>query len=121
VPPAAPPPAAAPPPQLHVIGPATAGPAIVADALQEVQRFSGAALKCSDVTAVNASAMPAHWQPSDANFRLGPAGTRYERWDVTLCGRVEPFLLGFWNEPAGPAYQVGHPFPAEHASIPAPQ
>ncbi|MEA3036859.1 MAG: hypothetical protein QOH04_2636 [Sphingomonadales bacterium] len=122
---AAPPPASAPmlPPsaapsarpsvQLHVTGPTTADPKIVGDALQEVQHFAGGhILNCSDVTAVAATPMPRRWVPSDPNFRLGPPGARYERWDVTLCGRVEPFLLVFWKEKSGPAFNVGHPFPA---------
>jgi hypothetical protein len=106
-------PAVAPlPPQLHVTGPTTADPKIVGDALQEVQHFSGGnPLKCSDVTAVAATPMPVGWQPSDPNFRLGPPGARYERWDVTLCGRIEPFLVVFWKEASGPSFTVAHPFP----------
>jgi hypothetical protein len=110
------PPAAPLPATLRVTGPTTADPKIVGDALQDVQHFSGGnPLKCSDLTAVAATPMPVGWQPSDPNFRLGPSGARYERWDVTLCGRVEPFLLVFWKDPTGPAYSVGHPFPAEPA------
>ncbi|MEA2998657.1 MAG: hypothetical protein QOK17_490 [Sphingomonadales bacterium] len=106
-------PTAAPPVHLHVTGPTTADPKIVGDALQEVQHFTGGnILKCSDITAVAATPMPAGWVPGDPNFRLGPRGARYERWDVTLCGRVEPFLLVFWKEKSGPAFNVGHPFPA---------
>jgi hypothetical protein len=110
------PPAAPLPATLHVSGPTTADPKIVGDALQEVQHFAaGNLLKCSDVTAVAATPMPRGWVPSDANFRLGPRGARYERWDVTMCGKVEPFLLVFWKEKTGPAYTVGHPFPKERA------
>jgi hypothetical protein len=108
-------PAAAPAP-LHVTGPTTADPKIVGDALGEVQSYSaGTILKCGDVTAVAATPMPVGWVPSDPNFRLGPPGARYERWDVTMCGRVEPFLVVFWNDKTGPAYTVGHPFPKEPA------
>ena len=121
---AAPPPASAPllppsaapatPSPLHVTGPTTADPKIVGDALGEVQSFAGGnVLKCSDVTAVAATPMPVGWVPADPNFRLGPAGSRYERWDVTMCGRVEPFLLVFWKAKTGPAYTVGHPFPKD--------
>jgi hypothetical protein len=109
-------PAAPPPVQIHVTGPTTADPKIVGDALLEVQHFTGGnILKCSDITAVAATPMPRRWRPSDPNFRLGPPGARYERWDVTLCGRVEPFLLVFWKEKTGPAFNVGHPFPKEPA------
>ncbi|MEA3061469.1 MAG: hypothetical protein QOJ94_1250 [Sphingomonadales bacterium] len=109
-------PTAAPSAPLHVTGPTTADPKIVGDALQEVQHFAGGhILNCSDVTAVAATPMPRRWVPSDPNFRLGPRGARYERWDVTMCGKVEPFLLVFWKDKSGPAYTVGHPFPKEPA------
>jgi hypothetical protein len=110
----APPPAAPLPIDLRVTGPTTGDPTILRDALQEVQHFSGGhILNCSDVTAVAATPMPVGWVPSDPNFRLGPPGARYERWDVILCGKVEPFLLVFWKDPTGPAYSVGHPFPTD--------
>jgi hypothetical protein len=106
-------PAAPLPATLHVTGPTKADPKIVGDALREVQAFSGGnLLKCSDITAVAATPMPRGWVPSDPNFRLGPPGARYERWDVTLCGKVEPFLLVFWKEKSRPMFNVGHPFPA---------
>jgi hypothetical protein len=111
--PAAQPPAAAP---LHVTGPTTGDPKVLNDALQEVQHFAGGhILNCSDVTAVAATPMPKGWVPADPNFRLGPTGARYERWDVTMCGKVEPFLLVFWKDKTGPAYTVGHPFPKDPA------
>jgi hypothetical protein len=110
-------PAAPPSAQLHVTGHTTGDPKILGDALQEVQHFAGGhILNCSDVTAVAAKPMPRGWVPSDPNFRLGPRGARYERWDVTLCGKVEPFLLVFWKDKTGPAYTVGHPFPKEPAA-----
>jgi hypothetical protein len=110
------PPAAPLPATLHVTGHTTGDPKVIGDALQEVQHFAGGhILNCSDVTAVAATPMPRGWVPSDPNFRLGPRGARYERWDVTLCGRVEPFLLVFWKEKTGPAFNVGHPFPKEPA------
>ncbi|HEY0414030.1 MAG TPA: hypothetical protein VGD66_12910 [Allosphingosinicella sp.] len=109
-PPAAPPPPA---PRVKVTGRTIATPSLVPDVIEEVRHFSTLALKCDQVTAARASALPRSWTPADPNFRIGPRGTRYERWDVTLCGRAEPFLLGFWNDPkAGPQFQVGHPFPA---------
>jgi hypothetical protein len=115
-PPVIAPPAAPLPTGLHVTGPTTGDPKILGDALGEVQHFAaGHILNCSDITAVAATPMPVGWQPSEPNFRLGPPGARYERWDVTLCGRVEPFLLVFWTDRTGPAYTVGHPFPKEPA------
>ncbi|MEA3038760.1 MAG: hypothetical protein QOE79_1273 [Sphingomonadales bacterium] len=110
-------PAAAPSAPLHVTGRTTGDPKIIGDALGEVQHFAGGhILNCGDVSAVAATPMPRGWVPSDPNFRLGPRGARYERWDVTMCGKVEPFLLVFWKDKSGPAYTVGHPFPKEPAA-----
>ncbi|MEO7177736.1 MAG: hypothetical protein ABIW83_02735 [Allosphingosinicella sp.] len=94
----------------------TAAPnkAIAQAALQEARTFAGRApMKCSDVGGAEASLMPKGWVPSDPNFRIGPKGARYERWEIQACGRSEPFLVVFWkDQKAGPQYQVAHPFPA---------
>ena len=100
--------------QVHVTGTTTADPALIRDAASEIQRFSAAALKCDQLSAVKASVQPAGWQPADANYRIGPAGTRYERWEASLCGRTEVFLVGFWAAAeGGTLFQVGYPFPKE--------
>lgn len=83
-------------------------------ALNEAGAFaSGTALKCSDRGAVVASLMPKRWVPADPNFRLGPKGARYERWDIELCGKNVPFLVVFWKKKGRPDFQVAHPFPAD--------
>ncbi len=91
-------------------------------ALNEARGFaSGQSLKCGEMGGAKASLMPKGWVPADPNFRIGPKGARYERWDVRLCGRDVPFLVVFWKDrKAGPQYQVGHPFPAEPAKKPKP-
>jgi hypothetical protein len=82
-------------------------------ALQEAGGFAARSLKCSDMGGAVASLMPKGWVPADPNFRIGPKGARYERWEIQACGRSEPFLVVFWKDrKAGPQYQVGHPFPA---------
>jgi hypothetical protein len=93
--------------------------ALLHDAIQEVLRFSAMALHCDKLTAVQASMLAESWSPREPNFRIGPPGTRYERWWVTLCGRMEPFLVGFWRESGGGAqFQVAYPFPADLPAAP---
>jgi len=95
--------------------------AVIRDAVQEILYFAPRGLKCDTLTGVEASLLPESWTPADPNFRIGPPGTRYERWDVSLCGRVERFLLGFWTAPdGGTLFQVGYPLPAD-APTPLPR
>ena len=82
-------------------------------ALSEAGRFArGTALKCSEMGPVEASLMPKGWVPADPNFRIGPKGARYERWDIKLCGKEVPFLVVFFKVKGKADFQVAHPFPA---------
>ena len=114
-------PAAATAQQVPLTGRTTADAAQIRGAMQEIVRFSGHHLKCSKVDTVEATILAEGWQPADPNFRIGPPGTRYERWGAAQCGRVEPFLVGFWVETgAGGQFQVAHPYPAEPGTRPKP-
>ncbi len=95
---------------------------IAQSALNEAGGFaSGESLKCSEMAGADARLMPKGWVPADPNFRIGPKGARYERWELETCGRSEPFLVVFWKDKkAGPQYQVAHPFPADPAKPPKP-
>lgn len=118
--PAPAPPAQPPAVEIDFTGRTTADPKLLWDAMQEVIRFSGGhALKCNSVTAVKASIQPEGWQPADPNYRVALPGTRYERWEVAQCGRIEPFLIAFWPGAGGKMeYSVAYPFPKEPAARP---
>jgi hypothetical protein len=99
--------------QVRVTGESTADATLIRDAVQQILRIGAGALECHELTAVEASVLPDDWRPADPKYRLGPPGTRYERWEATLCGRAVPFLIGFWDAPeGGTMFQVGYPFPA---------
>jgi hypothetical protein len=87
-------------------------PEIAQAALQEAGGFALRSLKCGEVGSAKASLMPKGWVPADPNFRIGPKGARYERWELQACGRSEPFLVVFWKHKGRPDFQVAHPFPA---------
>ena len=91
-------------------------PALRSGALGEVSYFAGRTLNCGAASEVNVSVRPPGWVPADPNFRIGPAGSVYERWDVTLCGRVVPFLVVFWREASGQQFAVGHPYPGDEGA-----
>ncbi|HEX8307521.1 MAG TPA: hypothetical protein VF645_03785 [Allosphingosinicella sp.] len=100
--------------KLGITGRTRAPDAVVAHAaLNEAKAFAaGTALKCGEVGGAEASLMPKGWVPADPNFRLGPKGARYERWEIKLCGRNVPFLVVFWKVKGKADFQVAHPFPA---------
>ena len=104
-------------PPIRFIGQSTGeSPGVRDQAFGEVQRFAGQSLRCpSAPEEIRVTVHPAGWVPADPNFRIGPAGSIYERWDVTMCGRVEPFLIVFWREGTRSEFQVGHPYPAPPA------
>lgn len=82
-------------------------------ALNEAGGFAtGNALKCGEMGGAEASLMPKGWVPADPNFRIGPKGARYERWEIKLCGKNVPFLVVFWKRKGRTDFQVAHPFPA---------
>jgi hypothetical protein len=89
-------------------------------ALGEAGVFAARSLNCSDMRGARASVMPKGWVPADPNFRLGPKGARYERWDIKLCGRDVPFLVVFWTKKGRSDFQVAHPFPADPVKPPKP-
>jgi hypothetical protein len=84
-------------------------------ALNEARGFAARPpMNCGEVGGAKASLMPKSWVPADPNFRIGPKGARYERWEIQACGKAEPFLVVFWKDrKAGPQVQVGHPFPVD--------
>ena len=87
--------------------------AVAQAALNEARGFArGTALKCGEIRGARASLMPKGWAPADPNFRIGPKGARYERWDIGLCGKEVPFLVVFWKAKGKADFQVAHPFPA---------
>ncbi|HEX8450335.1 MAG TPA: hypothetical protein VF652_12155 [Allosphingosinicella sp.] len=87
--------------------------AVARAALNEAGGFArGTALKCGEMGGAQASLMPKGWVPADPNFRIGPKGARYERWDIKLCGKDVPFLVVFWKAKGKADFQVAHPFPA---------
>ena len=105
-------PAAPAQPQIVITGETLANGPLAWDAMQEVVRFSNHHLKCAMPTKVDAQVMPEGWLPRRLEFRIGPPGARYERWNVHMCARVEPFLIAFWTPPGKtePEFAVGHPF-----------
>ena len=105
--------------QVHFTGDTSADAAVIRDALQNVLRVTAVSEHCSTMSAVQSSLLPQNYRPP-RGYDAAPATAHYERWDVTLCGRVVPFLLGFWT-PAegGTMFQIGYPYPTDEAAAAA--
>lgn len=99
--------------QVHFTGTTTVDAAVIHDALQNILRVAAVSEHCSMMTAVQSSLLPQGYRPPHG-YEVAAAGAHYERWNVTLCGRVVPFLLGFWTPPeGGTMFQVSYPYPAD--------
>lgn len=104
--------------QVHFTGDTTVDEVVIRDALQTIARVAAARENCGTMSDVEASLLPADYRPPEG-YAVAPAGGHYELWNVTLCGRVVPFLLGFWTPPeGGTMFQIGYPYPAAAASDP---
>ena len=102
--------------QIRFTGETSVDAVVIRDALQNVLRVAAVSEHCNAMSAVESSLLPHDYRPPQA-YDAAPAGARYERWNVTLCGRVVPFLLGFWTPPeGGTMFQVGYPYPADDSA-----
>ena len=96
--------------QVRFTGHTTVDAVVIRDSLQQVAQVAAGRERCTELTAVEARVLPADYRPPDPG--PAPADARYERWDVTLCGRIVPFLLGFWHpSEGGTMFRITHPFP----------
>jgi hypothetical protein len=99
--------------QVHFTGTTSVDNIVIRDALQNIALVA-ASRGCTQITAVEARLLPADYRPTDADQHGDRPGLRYERWDVTLCGAVLPFLLAFWQPPeGGTMFQITLPYPAD--------
>ena len=99
--------------QVHFTGTTTVDQVVIRDTLQNIAQVA-AARGCSQLTAVDATVLPASYRAPDADQRGDRPGLHYERWDVTLCGSTIPHLVGFWPAAdGGTMFQITLPYPAD--------
>jgi hypothetical protein len=95
-------------------GKTTAGPALIDDALRNVLLIAQARLNCTNVELVESEILPSDFRPAGVTTPEGSTNAAYERWNITLCGKMEPFLLAFWEvRDHGTLFGVTYPFPAQ--------
>jgi hypothetical protein len=95
-------------------GTTTVDMTVAKDALRVVQQIGSAKLDCGVIQSVEVEVLPSTYAPSNTDNYAGSAKETYERWTVTLCGKTEPFLLGFWPaSDGGVMFHVGYPFPPD--------
>jgi hypothetical protein len=99
--------------QVHFTGTTSVDQVVIHDTLQNILQLA-AGQGCNQLTAVVATLLPADYHPADYRDHGERPHLRYERWDVTLCGGVMPFLLGFWHAAdGGTMFQIVLPYPAD--------
>jgi hypothetical protein len=98
--------------QFHFTGETTASPVLIHDAMQNVAMYGRAALRCTDITAVESRVLPASYVPGNPQYRIGTGTVVREAWNVTLCGKQVRFLLTFWPDGSGGTmFGIGYPYP----------
>ncbi len=95
-------------------GTTTVDMAVAKDALKQVQLVGLGKFDCGVIEGVEAEILPDNYRPDMNHEFVQGAKEVHERWIVSLCGRREPFLIGFWAAPqGGTMFHVAHPFPAD--------
>jgi hypothetical protein len=96
----------------HFKGRTTVDMTVAKDALRDVQQIGLAKLHCGVIEAVNAEVLPRSYRPARTENYAPNGRETYEKWNVILCGRTTPFLLGFWPAAeGGTMFHVRYPFP----------
>jgi hypothetical protein len=97
---------------IYYRGKTTATPALRKDVLKQITDVGVADLGCDVIDTVEFKILPSAYAPDVADDPSAPAKETYEKWTVTMCGHISPFLVGFWRAPDGAAkFRVIHPFP----------
>ena len=87
--------------QVHFTGHTHANETLIHDIMQNVTLIGQARFKCDSPDAVESEILSDDFSIPDAQQAAGDAKVRYERWKVSLCGHVEPFVIGYWPSPNG--------------------
>jgi hypothetical protein len=89
--------------QLKFTGQTRADVPLIKDVLRNVQMIAKARMSCESIESVEATVLPE-----------GEANAQYERWQISLCGSKEDFLVATWRQPNTPGvmFRIGFPFPS---------
>ncbi|GAA0566124.1 hypothetical protein GCM10008942_13180 [Rhizomicrobium electricum] len=69
--------------------------------MQNVTLISKARFKCESPDAVESETLSDDFVMPEVQQAAGGAKVQYERWKVSLCGHVEPFVVGYRSSPNG--------------------
>ena len=87
--------------QVLFTGHTRANDTLIHDIMKYVALIGKARFQCDSPNAVETEILPDDFQAPADQPATGGANVRYERWQVTFCGRVEPFIIGYWPAPDG--------------------
>jgi hypothetical protein len=99
--------------QLKFTGQTRADVPLIKDVLRNVQMIAKARMSCESIESVEATVLPDGFSPEGARPE-GEANAQYERWQISLCGSKEDFLVATWRQPNTPGvmFRIGFPFPS---------
>ncbi len=106
--------------QVHFTGNTTVDVTVIKDVLKQIQLVGLAELNCGVVDSVEAEVLPPSYVAPATDNSAAPSKEIYEKWTVTMCGKMSPFLVGFWPAlEGGTMFRVRHPFPVDAGPIDA--
>ena len=82
-------------------GESRATPKLKTDVLTLITGYSGHEYKCTAVSSIESTLMPASYKPRTPLYQIAAPNHHYERWVATLCGTKRSFLIGMWPVPQG--------------------
>jgi hypothetical protein len=97
---------------IYFRGKTTANAAVTKDVLKQITDVGVADVGCDVIDTVEFKILPPTYAVAVAADSSAPAKETYEKWTVTMCGHISPFLVGFWRaSDSAMKFRVVHPFP----------
>jgi hypothetical protein len=100
------------PVQLRFMGQTLADQILLRDILRNILLFGNAKFGCSSIELVESEILDRNFDPGRNIAGTMAAQKSYERWQTTLCGKKEVFLISHWSAAQGGTdFAVTYPFP----------
>jgi hypothetical protein len=101
------------PAPVSVTGNTTADGELLRDTLVYLTQFAPS-FGCDRITSVDTYVLPPDTIRAKASFRMHDNQATYERWQVTVCGKVERFLIIYSPDPqGGTIFAINYPYPQD--------
>jgi TPR repeat protein len=106
--------------QVRFTGQTHANAQLIHDVMQTVAMLGRGRYHCAAPDLVEAQLAPPDFAVERWQSMARAASITYERWNVSLCGTVAPFAIGYWPSPDGSFLFAITEWPANAAQVNAP-